>query len=111
MRRYERLRGYNGPNPNRRWETGRAYVRVGDIQEMLGNRSEAEKAYRTGQEYLDALVQQFPENPVYQRDLATCLNNFGNLLQRFNDVRAAEAPLKRAAALREKIEAWHNKTY
>ncbi len=104
---YQWLRGYKGDDPNLRWETGRAYVRVGDIREALGERAEAEKSYRTALEYLEGLVKQFPDNPLYKRELASTLNNLGNLLQRFNDFAAAQAALQHSAELRQQLDQWN----
>ena len=45
---YDRFAQQNRGNVNLQEETARAYRRVGDIQQRLGNFEEAEKAYRQG---------------------------------------------------------------
>lgn len=108
---YEWLRGYAGNDPDLRFENARAYVRVGDIREMLGERTEAEKSYLSAQTTLEGLAKEYPGNPRYQRELANCLNNLGNLRKRFNDQESAEAALTQAAVLREKLEKWQRDTF
>src|SRR5438132_3580093 len=95
---YEWLRGYAGDKPELRWESASAYLRAGDIREMLGDRAEAEKAYLNAVAILEGLVKQHPANTHYQRDLANCLNNLGNVRKRFNDLDSAEVALQQAVA-------------
>ena len=93
----------NGDDPEIRDETGRAYARVGDIQEMLGDHEAAEKAYDDGRTILSELTAQFPDNTQYQQDLATCLNNMGQLLKNAGRTPEAEQAFRQALDLRRKL--------
>jgi eukaryotic-like serine/threonine-protein kinase len=53
-----------------RHETARAYLRVGDIQQMLGHGPGAEAAMRQAVALLKKLADEFPGVPVYREDLA-----------------------------------------
>ncbi|HYT90299.1 MAG TPA: tetratricopeptide repeat protein, partial [Gemmataceae bacterium] len=53
----------------------------------------------------EKLVAEFPRVPAYRRDLAGCLNNLGALLYNTQRLPAAEAPLRRALALRRELAA------
>jgi tetratricopeptide (TPR) repeat protein len=55
-----------------RHETARAYRRVGDIQEHLGNGPQAEAAQREGVALFEKLVTDFPGVPIYREDLIAC---------------------------------------
>ena len=90
-------------DPEIRDETGRAYARAGDIQEMLGDHEAAEKAYDDGQAILSELSTQFPANDQYQRDLATCLNNMGQLLKNAGRTPEAEQAFRQVLDLRRKL--------
>ena len=63
---------------------------------MLGDHEAAEKAYDDGQAILSELSTQFPANDQYQRDLATCLNNMGQLLKNAGRTPEAEQAFRQA---------------
>jgi serine/threonine protein kinase len=56
-------------DPEMRHETARAYLRVGNIHEYLGNDSQAEPAQREAVVLFEKLVADFPTAPAYREDL------------------------------------------
>jgi tetratricopeptide (TPR) repeat protein/tRNA A-37 threonylcarbamoyl transferase component Bud32 len=97
---YQRFLKERGNDPLLRWETARAYQRVGDIHEMLGEDDEAETAYRASNGLLTKLQEESPDNADYRRDHATTLNNLGNLLNKNGRLKEAEQAYSDAMALR-----------
>ncbi len=98
----ERFLQQKGDDPAVRDEAGRAYARVGDIQEMLGEHEAGEEAYGAGRTILSDLITQFPDNDQYRLDLATCMNNLGQLLKNAGRTPEAEKALREALELRRK---------
>jgi tetratricopeptide (TPR) repeat protein len=92
-----------GEDPNVRFETGRAYCRVGEIYSQLGQPGPSEKAIRQGLELLDKLLAQFPAEPRYRQEVANvCLHLGSSLRQSFGRPGEAEPYLRRAVDLWEK---------
>jgi tetratricopeptide (TPR) repeat protein len=58
-------------DPNVRFETGRAYCRVGQIYSELGQPGPSEKAIRQGLELLEKLLDQSPPSPFIARKWRT----------------------------------------
>ena len=90
-------------DPDVRCEVGRAYTRVGDIQEMLGEHDEAEQSYGAAQTFLSRLNAEYPSNVRYHQDLATCMNNLGQLLKNAGRTPEAERALREAMDIRRKL--------
>jgi eukaryotic-like serine/threonine-protein kinase len=99
----ERFLKEKSDDPEIRDETGRAYARVGDIQEMLGEHEAAEQSYDAGRTFLAELNAKFPTNARYSQDLATCVNNLGQLLKSAGRTPEAEQALREALGLRQKL--------
>jgi tetratricopeptide (TPR) repeat protein len=99
----ERFLKEKSDDPEIRDETGRAYARVGDIQEMLGEHEAAEQSYDAGRTFLAELNAEFPTNARYSQDLATCVNNLGQLLKSAGRTPEAEQALREALGLRQKL--------
>jgi serine/threonine protein kinase len=100
---YKELTSEPTTEPGIRLETGRAYRRMGDIQQKLGRPAEAEKAYGQALQVLEPLAALVPAEPSYRYELAGSLNNLAGLLLDTSRPRAAEGPLRRAVALYEKL--------
>jgi serine/threonine protein kinase/tetratricopeptide (TPR) repeat protein len=66
---YKGFLAQKGTDPEMRLETARAYGRVGDIQEMLGNGAEAEAALRQAMVLMEKLVADFPDVRLYREEL------------------------------------------
>src|SRR5262249_42045875 len=86
-----------------RREAGRASLRLGDIQEMLGEHVVAEQTYDQAIRLLQELRSEFPEEVVYQRELARGLHSLAVLLKKNSRFAEAESALQKALALREKL--------
>jgi Flp pilus assembly protein TadD len=88
-----------------RFETARAYSRVGEIQHKLGAAAAAEKAYNEAILLLQGLVNQFPDNAEYQRDLAESLHRLGILVGDTGRHPEEEQLHRRALVLQRKLVA------
>src|SRR5204863_177228 len=71
----------------------------------LGNRAEAEAAYRAALEIHEKLAADFPAVPDYRKDLAASHINLGLLLAGLVNRTGAEAAYRAALAIREKLAA------
>jgi eukaryotic-like serine/threonine-protein kinase len=92
-----------GEDANVRFETGRAYCRVGGIYSQLGQPGPSEKAMRQGLELLEKLLAQFPAEPRYCQEVANVCSILGSSLrQSFGRPGEAEPFLRRALDLCEK---------
>ena len=67
---YERLLQSEGTEPLARYETGRAYRRVGALQLELGEYDKAGASLEHAIALLDKLVEEFPAHPIYRLMLA-----------------------------------------
>ncbi len=100
---YKRFLDERGADPAVRRETARAYLRVGDIHEMLGEQAAAEQAYDSGRTILTDLRSEFPDDARYRQDLAVCLNNLGGLFKDAGRTPEAEQAFRDALALRQRL--------
>jgi serine/threonine-protein kinase len=99
------LKQYTGPSV--RLEAGRAHVRLGEIEELLGDHLHAERAYRRGIELLQVLVAESPTWADPRRDLARGESNLGVLFKKANRFRESEHFLRLAITRRERLAAEH----
>jgi tetratricopeptide (TPR) repeat protein len=90
-------------DPDVRREVGRAYTRVGDIQEKLGEHEKAEQSYDAARTFLSQLHAEYPTNVHYRQDLATCMNNLGQLFKDGGRTPEAEQALREAMDLRRQL--------
>jgi serine/threonine protein kinase len=60
--------------PAVRQQKGAAYVHTGRVYQVLAERDKAQKAFRHAAAVFGRLVQDFPENPTYTRELGTALH-------------------------------------
>src|SRR5213083_1351872 len=86
-------------------EKGRAYQRVGEIREMLGQHGPAEKAYRAAADLFAGLEKQAPEEPRHRQDLASTYNDLGILLQATRRLDEAKNVYRDALLLEQKLVA------
>ncbi len=100
---YEGFLRERGDDPGLRWDTGGAYQRVGDIQEMLGQHAAAEKAYLAALGYFAELVGQYRDRPEYRRDLAAVHNGLAVVLQASGRPDEAAAAFQRALTAQEEL--------
>jgi tetratricopeptide (TPR) repeat protein len=59
--------------PAVRLQKGAAYVHIGRVDQVLGERRKAQEAFHQAVAVFERLVQDFPEDPTYPRELATAL--------------------------------------
>src|SRR5439155_23021077 len=57
-------------DPEVRREAARAYVRIGNIYQTLGQQATALEAFGAARTQLATLAQEFPSEPLYRRELA-----------------------------------------
>jgi tetratricopeptide (TPR) repeat protein len=81
LRFHQRFLQTDSSNPEVRWETGQAYVRVGAIHEMLGQLDKAEIAYNDAIAVLEKLVKEPKAKPDYRLTLGEAYNNLSLVLQ------------------------------
>jgi serine/threonine protein kinase len=77
---YKRIAAENAEDPGVREQTGRAYLRVGNLQQKLGQYTEAQEAYSKGIELFEKLGRDYPGIPSHGKYLASCLNSQGAVL-------------------------------
>jgi serine/threonine protein kinase len=79
-------------DPAVRQEMGRAYKRLADIHQMLGQVEQAEQAFRQAVALFEALSSEFPSVPEYRRDLGVALFWLSVLLK--NNIQDKQEALK-----------------
>src|SRR5262249_1947391 len=100
---YRRFARTNDTDPKIRRETARALLRVGDIQQRLGEYAQARQAYAEAGRLFERLATDSPDVPEYRADLATCANSRGILQARAGRARAAGEAFRQAVAIQEKL--------
>ncbi len=90
-------------DPGTRFETSRAYVRLADIDEMLGRYRSAETNYQAAIKTLESLRSADPKRIDYQRDLARARHGLAILLRKSNRFQQSETEFRAALALREAL--------
>ena len=89
-----------------RLETALANKRLGDIFRLMGEVDDSEQAYTTAIEQLEALAKEFPDQPVYQQQLANANNFLGVLYKKF-DRRKARATYNLTVGLQSDLVEKH----
>ncbi len=79
LKYYDRFAEANRDNTRWQDQSGRAFRRVGDIQQRLGRFHEAEEAYGRAIEIYQRLARQTPEQVECVVELATVHNQLGNM--------------------------------
>src|SRR5262249_38802848 len=86
---------------------GRAYVRLADITEALGDRPGAIALARQAQDIFEGLCNSFGEVAEYQDGLANALTAVGRNCEEDKKYQAAQEALERAVAIREELRGAH----
>jgi serine/threonine protein kinase len=89
--------------PAVRFETARAYRRIGEIQHRLGQPAQAEDAFKRAIGHLQALTDEFPSKANYRADLAATLHKLGVLLGDTGRSPEEELVHRRALALEQQL--------
>ncbi|MHC5538054.1 protein kinase domain-containing protein, partial [Singulisphaera rosea] len=98
---YQTFLKTHGDDRTIRRETARANLRLGDIEEMLGDYDDAERAYVRAVGLLVPLNASQPNAIDLRRDLARTRHNLGILLRKSNRFREAEASFRDALRIRK----------
>jgi tetratricopeptide (TPR) repeat protein/tRNA A-37 threonylcarbamoyl transferase component Bud32 len=99
---YQKFLQEQGGNPEIQRQAGKAYRRVGDIEQLLGHHTEAEKAHHQSIETLAHLVEDFPGGADYAWDLAASHQHLGRLYNSAGQLQQAETAFRQALEIAEK---------
>jgi serine/threonine protein kinase/Flp pilus assembly protein TadD len=102
---YQGFLRQNNADPRLRQETGRAYLRVGNIQQKLGQGEQAAEAYDQAIRIFAKLAREFPRVDQHRRDLASCHNSRAILLMHAGQPTRAEEAYRWARDLLEQVVA------
>ncbi len=100
---YNEFSAQKGSDPEIRFETGRAYRRVGSINHLLGHRPEASHALRRAIALLEVLAQEFPDEAKYRTELASAYSTLGFTLVDTGETRPGSEAYQRATELMERV--------
>jgi tetratricopeptide (TPR) repeat protein len=100
---YEELAREAGTDPQMREGLALAYVRIADIQTLLGQQGQAERSFRRGQELYRVLRREHPSARAPLRNLAASENSLGKLLLEAGRTREAVEAHRRALALAQEL--------
>jgi eukaryotic-like serine/threonine-protein kinase len=103
LKQYEQFAEDDATDPRDRQGKGKAFKRVGDIQFLLGNHAEAEKAHWEAIGIFERLVGDCPGEPPYRADLASAHISLGNLLERTQRPDQAEQAYGQAQGLLQRL--------
>jgi tetratricopeptide (TPR) repeat protein len=105
---YQHFTRQNDTDPRVRERTAKAYLRVGAIQEKLGQSQVAGATYRKALALWDKLAAEFPGRPEYRLHLARCYGNLAGMRwqsregfqERYSEITEAA---EKALTLREEL--------
>ncbi len=100
---YEEFSAQNGSDPEIRFETVRAYRRVGSIQHLLGRRPESSQALRRAIALLETLAKEFPNDTRYRTELASTYSTLGFTLVDTGETRPGSEAYRRATEFMESL--------
>jgi tetratricopeptide (TPR) repeat protein len=93
-------------DPDLRFETGRAWRRLGKIQDELRDWNDAEQSFRAALRIQTELFAEFPTNAAIRQELAASENNLGSLLGQKNDASEESGQaIQQALEMQEKLVA------
>jgi serine/threonine protein kinase len=102
---YEAFTQQEGDTPEARALQARGYFKVATLRQRLGERGEAEVAYRRSLVILEELAGEFPQTAAYRADLARGHSGLATLLEEFGRHADAETACRRAEAIYDKLAA------
>jgi tetratricopeptide (TPR) repeat protein len=100
---YQELARQEDSDPEIRYEVGRAWRRLGKIQEQP---QQVEESYRKAVEVFERLTDEDPDRPDYWKELAASCNNLSLVLNP-KEPAEAERLMRRALALQDQLAAAH----
>ena len=101
---YEEFSAQNGSDPEIRFETVRAYRRVGSIQHLLGRRRGSISGPEAGHRLLETLAKEFPIDARYRAELASAYSTLGFTLVDTGETRPGSEAYRRR---RSSWRVWH----
>jgi serine/threonine-protein kinase len=104
---YQGFLAQRGSEPAVRRESGRAHLRLGEIDDLLGDHGDSEREFRQGLEILEALVRDRTDWDDARRDLARGQDGLGTLLKKANRFKESEAALQSALRTRGQLADAH----
>ncbi len=103
---YQGFSEQESDDPELRFETGRAWRRLGKIHDELGDRNAADQSFRTALTIQTQLHSESADRVEFRQELAASLNNLGDLLLRTSPAAdETRQSILRALDLQEKLVA------
>ncbi len=102
---YEEFVRQPGADTKLEAERGRAYGRLAYVQQEIGEKEQAVKAYEQMLAIFARLAADFPDVPQYRHELTNSYNNLGVLLDHLGRQVKAEAAHRTALEMRERLAA------
>jgi serine/threonine protein kinase/tetratricopeptide (TPR) repeat protein len=103
LRFYQQFADTNAADPAVRYRAGRAYVRVGKLQSLLGRDEQAERAFRQGMDLLGRVPGDSPRRRDARQALADAANDLGQLYRRACRFPEAENSFREALSIHEEL--------
>jgi tetratricopeptide (TPR) repeat protein/tRNA A-37 threonylcarbamoyl transferase component Bud32 len=101
------LREDPSEEPAARLQKGVAHVHAGRVYQVLREREKAQKAFRQAIAVFERLVQDFPDDSTYPRELGSALHILAEDLYQAGDVRDANAYYSRAVSVFREVTKNH----
>jgi eukaryotic-like serine/threonine-protein kinase len=104
LRFYQEFLRKRSDSPRVRSEAASAYLRLGQIQILLGQRNDGEEAYRQAVALLEQLLAESPGDPDFRHKLAGVHTDRGALYLSTQRWAQSEAEFQKAVGLREQLQ-------
>jgi serine/threonine-protein kinase len=105
---YERFANEKSDDLELRAESGRAYLRLGDVRQLLVQHKEAQEAYRSAESLFDELSRADPDNVEFALELARARSRLGSLYTVTGPTSEADREFDAAIRLLEQLVARHS---
>jgi tetratricopeptide (TPR) repeat protein len=96
LRAYQLFIDDNSSDPSVRFESGGAFLHIGELHDLRRQPEQAAEAYRKAVALLEALANEFPQKAAYHRDLGQAHHLFGLALRRLGRTDEAREVLRQA---------------
>jgi tetratricopeptide (TPR) repeat protein len=110
LRFYERFRETQGDSLYLLLQTGRAHQRVGDIQQLLGEKGAAEKAFRAAIDFFTDLTRKLPNQAEIMQELGKSYAKLSLLLQEIGRRQEADETFQKSLDLKTQLVARYPNT-
>jgi serine/threonine protein kinase/tetratricopeptide (TPR) repeat protein len=102
---FQKLTAQKSDDPEVEARRGRAYGRLGDVRQTMGENEAALQDFEAERAIFARLTADFPTRAAYRDDLAMSLTDLGHTLKHVGKRREAEAAYRQAVDIREKLVA------